>query len=70
MRCHKDISYKQGMNDLVAAILLLLHRERTLIKSDDIYKVPCGKSKDLNGYDRIDNKNRLKDSRILKIHHQ
>ena len=64
---HKDISYKQGMNDLVAAILLLLHRERTLIKSDDIYKVPCRKSKDLNGDDRIDNKNRSKDSQNTKI---
>eukprot|EP00943_MAST-04B_sp_MAST-4B-sp1_P003779 g3779.t1 len=29
------ISYKQGMNDLVATILLLLHRERLLISNDD-----------------------------------
>ena len=43
-----SVSYKQGMNDLIAAILLLLHRERTLLQhnnaSDQKEEVQNGRS--------------------------
>jgi hypothetical protein len=53
------ISYKQGMNDLVATILLLLHRERLLISNDysNIAEHSDDKNYCLNGggYDKANN---------------